>query len=84
MFLIKYRFKIFFFEHADENGPHSTLYMGKASPGKSCLGVESEKEFARWVGEVRPSQADKNACMDKSYRSLKKISSEGNDAESLL
>lgn len=32
---------------------------------------------------MRPSQADENACMDKSYRSLKKISSEGNDAESL-
>ena len=50
MFLIKYRFKVFFFfffEHADEKGPNSTLYMGKASPGKSCLGVEGGKEFAR-------------------------------------
>lgn len=46
--------------------------MGKASPGKSCLGVEGGKEFARWVGEVRPSQADENACVDKSHRSFKK------------
>lgn len=73
MFLIKYRFKIsFFFEHSDEKGSNSTLCMGKASPGKSCLGVECGKEFARWVGEVWPSQADENACVDKSHRSFKK------------